>query len=797
MSRPVEPSTPAHSIVQEEERLLANVTSKVTSVDETGAPLADYDADMIELRDAIAEAKPEDLAPLVEQMARLQAIAARRGRGRNLPVDPMSPYFAHLRLKETGKERDVLIGKRGFIDRAGGVNIVDWRNAPISQIYYRYEEGDDYDETMNGARLEGVVTARRNLSIHQARLRRIGCPQGTYVRDARGVWHEAEGHDKPVLQGGQGTAARPPRPQPPAPGQRGKRGRPAAHLGTPAHVHRADKHLPEIAALIDREQWDLITQPHTGLVLIQGGAGSGKTTVALHRVAYLAFQDPRRFTPKKILVVVPSLALSRYVEGVLPALGVSGVAVVTVRGWSMAQRKRFVPEAGDRYNDDTPDGVAHVKKHPALLRRLERMVGEQTTAAGDALRAAAGDDAGAERVLAQWDKLGKGGKEALVPRLGKLLGWLGKPERESELPVALRHRVDAEARRLRRRAGDVVADWQELCTDEAGLRAAFAGESDVTAGEITQTVRWSARQQERPAEETYAGVDPERLETVDGRPIDDENEPGGRLDVEDDALLLRLWQLKKGGLIDKEGHELRYEHVAIDEAQDLSAVEVKVLLEATTPERSVTIAGDTAQRLVFDNSFRDWRSLLADAGHTAVEVRPLKLSYRSTAEVMRFARAVLGPLADPDEPLVARSGAPVQLFRFDEIGEAVAFLAEALRALLGREPTASVALIARHPEQADQYHQALARAEVPALRRVRRHDFAFAPGVDVTDVTQVKGLEFDYVILVEATAANYPDAIEARHLLHIGATRAAHQLWLVATGEPSPLLPADLVENTL
>src|SRR6185436_10996270 len=187
---------------------------------------------------------------------------------------------------------------------------------------------------------------------------------------------------------------------------------------------------------------------------------------------------------------------------------------------------------------------------------------------------------------------------------------------------------------------------------------------------------------------------------------------------------------KKGGLIDGEGHELRYEHVAIDEAQDLSPVEVKVLLEATTEERSVTIAGDVAQRLVFDNSFRDWRGLLHEAGHDAVEIRPLRLSYRSTAEVMRFARAVLGPLADPDEPLVAREGVPVQLQRFDEIGEAAAFLGEALRSLLAREPTASVALIARHPEQADLYYQSLQRSEVPALRRVRRQDFAFAPGVD-------------------------------------------------------------------
>ena len=101
-----------------------------------------------------------------------------------------------------------------------------------------------------------------------------------------------------------------------------------------------------------------------------------------------------------------------------------------------------------------------------------------------------------------------------------------------------------------------------------------------------------------------------------------------------------------------------------------------------------------------------------------------------------------------------------------------------------------MAVIARYPEQADAYFHGLSRAEVPALRRVRAHDFSFAPGIDVTDVAQVKGLEFDYVIMVEVNEASFPDSVESRHLLHIGVTRAAHQLWLMATGAPSALLPS-------
>jgi DNA helicase-2/ATP-dependent DNA helicase PcrA len=162
---------------------------------------------------------------------------------------------------------------------------------------------------------------------------------------------------------------------------------------------------------------------------------------------------------------------------------------------------------------------------------------------------------------------------------------------------------------------------------------------------------------------------------------------------------------------------------------------------------------------------------------------------------MDFATHVLGELRPDRTWLATRRGLPVELLQFSEAGQAVALLGEALHALALSEPGAYVALIARHPEQADLYHEGLARTGLPRLRRVRDQDFAFEPGVEVTDVTQVKGLEFDYAILLDVDAATYPDDPASRYLLHIAATRAAHQLWLVACREPSPLLPPSVRRN--
>jgi DNA helicase-2/ATP-dependent DNA helicase PcrA len=269
------------------------------------------------------------------------------------------------------------------------------------------------------------------------------------------------------------------------------------------------------------------------------------------------------------------------------------------------------------------------------------------------------------------------------------------------------------------------------------------------------------------------------------------------LDVEDEALLLRAYQLARGPL--RKGKEmLQYEHLFVDEAQDFSVAELGVLIDVTTPRRSVTLAGDTSQRIVMDNGFRGWKVLLKDLGIDGVEVEPLRIAYRSTKEVMELARDVLGPLAEALPADAPRHGAPVEMFIAPNPGVAVALLGEALRTLAMREPRATVAIVARYADQAEVYYEGLLKAEIPNLRRVRAQDFAFKSGVEITEVREVKGLEYDYVILVDANASTYPCDDESRHLLHVGATRAAHQLWLVTTGEqPSPILPSWLVDAAL
>src|SRR5688572_19615405 len=129
-------SDPGRAIVADELAILDRVQERLVreSANKPGE-IEDLDATLIELRDAIAEAKEEDVPSLIDQMHQVAALSRKRGQGRSLPIDPKNPYFGHLRLKEarSGRQRDVLIGRHTLLDDGDGVTIVDWRNAPRSE----------------------------------------------------------------------------------------------------------------------------------------------------------------------------------------------------------------------------------------------------------------------------------------------------------------------------------------------------------------------------------------------------------------------------------------------------------------------------------------------------------------------------------------------------------------------------------------------------------------------------------------------------------------------------------------
>jgi DNA helicase-2/ATP-dependent DNA helicase PcrA len=279
-----------------------------------------------------------------------------------------------------------------------------------------------------------------------------------------------------------------------------------------------------------------------------------------------------------------------------------------------------------------------------------------------------------------------------------------------------------------------------------------------------------------------------RLEELQEALTGDDHVPF-EIDAEDDALLLRAWQLRVGPLRAEGKRPLRLRHVVIDEVQDFSPLEVQVLLGCMERGSGITMAGDTQQHVMQHSGFTSWQEFFDHLGVEGTEIATLQISYRSSQEIVHFADSVLGELREEEQvPITTRTGPPVELFTLSDHGACVAFLADVLRDLAQREPLASVALLTPSPELSDAYYDVLVRSDLPRLRRVADQDFTFSAGIEVTEVAQVKGLEFDYVILLDVDAQNYPDTPAARRRLHVGATRAIHQLWVATVGPASKLV---------
>lgn len=683
-------SVDAQQIIAEEEELLAHVLATLPT---SARPVSTRDREDLmthlrELRDEAATATASDLPRLFQQMTTLRALAERDD-ARPLP-DANCPYFAHLRLRDGRGARDYLLGRTTHIDTTSNLRIVDWRFAPIARVFYRYRVGDDFEEEMPGGISEGVVEARRVVVIERGRLTKIVDGSLVLVRTADGAWREDTAG---VLGGGAGTATR------------------AGALGLGDDVTRRSLRA-DITALLDTEQFEALSTPASKPLLVLGSAGSGKTTVALHRLAQLAFDDPQRFPPSGIRVVVPEEGLARLSRRLLAPLGLEKVRVETLDSWLHRTALAVFGVKTIKMCAEPPALVAKLKRHPALHDLLVEAVGK-------------------------------------VPK----------------------HALDMKV--LRRRLADHLSDHAFLA------RVVERAGGDLPTTAIAETARHTMLQLATTMEKQLEGMDIERITALDARSLDEgtPEELAGSFDPEDLALLLFFRARTVGFELDP------IAHLMLDEAEDFSLFELDILGKTLATPRSATLAGDEMQQT--QSSFAGWQRSIEALGVGHAAVCRLQVSYRCPRPITELAQQVLGMQAPANAARAGREGVPVGQFSFPDEAQSQLFLAGALKDLVEREPEASIAVIASSPDVA----QALVPAldDVPRTRLVVDGGFTFEPGVDITDVTNVKGLEFDYVVIPDATAAAYPATDEARRQLHVAVTRASHQLWVVAAGRRTPI----------
>jgi hypothetical protein len=549
--------------------------------------------------------------------------------------------------------------------------------------------------------------------------------------------------------------------------------------------------MRDIVATIQGDQDRIIRAPATGTLVVTGGPGTGKTVVALHRVAYLLYRDRERFEGRGVLVIGPSTAFTEYTSRVLPALGEDRAV--------QRPLARLAPRGTEVTGWDRLD-VARIKGDLAMVDVLHRLlvaslppIPPETRVSFEGTTAVVSAEAIA-RVRDEQLRKVRPDREGAAYH-----------DRTEAADQALRAQLWRVWRRTHRAAGGSAPDARDGTGFDAALDASAA---------LTMLTRcyWPARTPEQVLRAAATGdVDlgslaPDLVSREDADRLHVAWSATGHWTIDDVALLDELAALlgtppdrrpreprprEDGGIRlasddlhvevdrpDVEADDYRdFAHVVVDEAQDLSPMQWRAVARRG-PYASWTVVGDLAQRSRVAEP-GSWEEVAALLGRRDVAITGLSVNYRTPREVAEVARAVLAAGGhDPESaPEAVRStGERPLLLRADDV--LAAARARVTSLLTARDGT--IAVIADD-------------AEVAALERTLAAELGGGDGSDdaidrvrVLDPRTAKGLEFDDVVVVG------PEAIVAAsevglHQLYVAVTRATRTLTVVAG--PDEVLP--------
>jgi DNA helicase IV len=257
----------------------------------------------------------------------------------------------------------------------------------------------------------------------------------------------------------------------------------------------------------------------------------------------------------------------------------------------------------------------------------------------------------------------------------------------------------------------------------------------------------------------------------------DKNRKNNQLDYYDMSLILRLIQLKYGGLPNKNGGISEFDHLVVDEAQDFGPVEFSIMMDSVGDKRDLTIVGDVSQKILFSRKFIGWENILKNLDIKKDTLIELEVSFRCTVPIMNLARKIEGR---KDPVAFGRPGNPVVWHRAVDQNDFLETLSGWVNSLIKKDPYKLIALICRYPKQAMELKDELEKMISCEVRVAYRDQFSFEPGVMISNIHQIKGLEFDAVALINPSEELYPSKnIESRNMIYVGVTRAQEDLLVI------------------
>lgn len=677
-----------------------------------------------------------------------------------------SPYFGRIDFHDNAldDEEKIYIGITGFMDEKTGEFLVyDWR-APISSLFYDHLPGKAYYEAPGGV-IEGELLRKRQYEIRNGKIK--------YMFDT-GVMIGDE-ILKEVL---------------------GKQAEPVMH---------------SIVASIQREQNQIIRNDGKKVLLVQGVAGSGKTSVALQRIAYLLYRYRNLLRSENMLLFSPNPLFKEYVSKVLPELGEVNMLQTTLYEYMESRlhetvtlehpftqleelleenkgevsQKRLIRQAGIRFK-----GTRHfyllLTRYADILKR-EGMLFKDIRFRGKTLFCA--------QEMTDFF-YGLEPHLSLSLRMEKLAEWLLKELSVKEEEIQKEDWVEEEMQLLSteeyqkatqnylktHRKKDAFDDYQE---EENYLRRMivrrhlkkvrrrikekrFVDLPGLYRRLFAEDRFFEEASQNLPLPEEISAIRKETLNALDER----EEWP-----FEDAPPLLFLKEWVEGFLIYP-----TIRHVVIDEAQDYSPFHFQ-WLKRIFPRATFTILGDEHQTISLHTSMMAKENLKwIEENEKDVERFTMKKSYRSTKEIVLFSSKILGREGEI-EPFERHGDLP-QWFQVNSHGELAQGIARSITELQ-EKGAGSIAILCKTEAEAKEAEVRL--SEWVSLQRITRDTRKLTRGILLLPIYLAKGVEFDAVIVYNASEERYWQEFE-RNLLYTGCMRALHFLQIFSVGSFSPFL---------
>lgn len=636
------------------------------------------------------------------------------------------PYFGRIifRDQKLDKTESLYIGKGGIAKDRTTQIVVDWR-APVANAYYENGLGNCSYHAPDGSEIPIDLKLKRTFEIEDGRLL-------DYVDT------EVVSNDDLLMK----------------------------YLSK-----NKEAVLGEIVATIQKEQNEIIRKSPYHNCLVQGVAGSGKTTVAMHRISYILYNYKERFRPEDFYIVGSNRILLNYITGVLPDLDVYGVRQMTMD--QLMIRLLYEDWDNKKYKLKAPDIKEAVKGteewYRDLLAFIQKLESEMIKVQDVTLNPRQFVEGLLDGKNGVYDRTEEDQRNGIAPKLVRLMQKDAVERYLEQNPyVSIQCKINMLNERLTAKIQEEFLNRPAMYSEverKAIFRAYRAFFGEPARKESIYMLYQRFLQQQIAA----------------GHQV---NIPDKALDVYDLAALALLYKLVKETEVISEAH-----HIVIDEAQDFGMMIYRVL-DTCIKDCTYTIMGDTSQNIHFGFGLGDWNALRKLFIRTKSDsFNTLRKSYRNTIEISEFATNILRHGTFPIYPVepIIRHGKPVSVqtetdTSIETLGQKAAEICKAWQ----RDGYDTIAVICRNEEESKKLAPEMSKHM--KLLDWDPESASFGNGVSVLPVELTKGLEFDTVLLFQPTSEAYPSDNGHARLLYVACTRALHELSVLCAGSMTELL---------